>query len=439
MKGKIQLAAILLMCGIATALKSQDDPIDPKRYDFATQSCVIAPRGTCQEFLVKRCPDCGEVRQETITETSINIPQVSAASQSAPENVLNCYRENLRVSPTWINTATWVDRLAKIMVVDTLKNDIILYSIKGITSEFPSRNAINIKSVEGTVKNDSDYILKLVGTKIVLLDGELKVIDRDVNFQIDKDGKKNGLGSLYDWVVAPQEVFAFGTVRSGPPDNHQYESGFIQAGISKKPFAINNARLSIPFDYIDYYLVGHKYVAANDNYAFFLKMGSLAELYRVPIAGGSPEKMNLSFPGEFSRVPKLKTEVAGPADAKRLYEEIETYSIPVGIYGYQKKLYLLTRSPEGKGTAWWLYPIDPSTNKIFTRLRLPSTANHLTLVPSPDYWFIFEKGSVRDDRSQAINTLLAVPTQWIVGTSSPHLRSSSGAPQCLSTANNGRS
>src|SRR5437764_15418965 len=77
-------------------------------------------------------------------------------------------------------------------------------------------------------------------------------------------------------------------------------------------------------------------------------------------------------------------------------------------------LYLLALSPSETQTIWWLYQIDPLRDKIIGRVLLPTAAQHITLVPTSAYWFIFEKGSVQDPGRQKIGSLLAIPTNWLV-------------------------
>jgi hypothetical protein len=106
--------------------------------------------------------------------------------------------------------------------------------------------------------------------------------------------------------------------------------------------------------------------------------------------------------------------MAGPRDASALFKEIEGLTIPVGLYGQGNMLYLLTRKPDSQGaTSWSLFQIDPQKDQVIGELRLPTKANHLTVVPSPEAWFLFEKGPVESPGAQNISSLLSIPASWI--------------------------
>ncbi len=424
MRPKISSVPMLLMAWmfIVGAKGNSQSINDKSRYDFGTQSCVVAPQGTCQDGFVGKCNSCGGAPR--VEESDLYFKGVEWAQNSSGGKNRRCYRESLRHSPAWISSAMWVDSSSQIMVVDPQKHEVILYSIKGLQVNPPF--AVDGKKVKSGAKGRNEYILKLLNSRAVVLDEGLGVADADGNFQKDKAGRTNSLGSLYDWAVANDRIFGFGAIKiSG-----QYQSGFLGGNIGGVPLSVDGMQLLEPFDYLDYYLLGYQYVAVNESEAFFLKMGDFADLYRVPLGGGKLESIKQLIPADFSHVPKIKTQDAGPAEAKKLYEEIEGYKIPAGIYGYGKMLYFLARSPEGKGTAWWLYQIDSAKKVVSPGLRLPTHASNLTLVPSPDFWFIFEKSGIKDDNSQDINDILAVPAQWIVDPASSPLKRKSNNVEC---------
>ena len=97
-------------------------------------------------------------------------------------------------------------------------------------------------------------------------------------------------------------------------------------------------------------------------------------------------------------------------------------SIPVGLYGRNGLLYLLTREPKtggGTGTLWQLFPIDPERSEVLAPIALPTNINHLTIVDSPGDWYIFEKGAVEPAGRQLIASMLVIPNSIIRSHSVP--------------------
>ena len=100
---------------------------------------------------------------------------------------------------------------------------------------------------------------------------------------------------------------------------------------------------------------------------------------------------------------------AGPV----LYKSLERSTSAVRLYGRGNFLYLLTRKPAGQGTSWQLWQIDPRRDTIVRSLTLPTQANHVYLAPGPLHWAVIEKGAVIQSGSQAIHSMLLLPSSWI--------------------------
>jgi hypothetical protein len=320
------------------------------------------------------------------------------------------------------------------MVVDPRQNEVLLYSVDANTSEIFLPGHPKAKKVSGAAKSQARYILKM-GNKALILDAYLKG-NQELDIGRDHAGHLNGLGSLYDWAAARDQIFAIGmfsdsaAVTSASKDFHL---GFLEAHIGKDTASIDDAKFLMPLEDSPYYVLGHSYVAANDLSAFMLKMnaGSSAELWEFTFANGRKRRLlEKTFPAEFRRIPRIVSETDGPENSVGLYGEIEHYHLPVGIYGFEKMLYLLARSPIEGGTAWWLYQIDPGSDKLVGRLRLPTTADHVSIVPASNAWFIFEKGPVQAGGSQKIETLITIPTNWIVNPLSSPLADGSKGRTC---------
>ncbi len=100
---------------------------------------------------------------------------------------------------------------------------------------------------------------------------------------------------------------------------------------------------------------------------------------------------------------------AGPI----LYKALEHSTSAVALYGRGAYLYLLTRKASGQGPLWQLWQIDPQRDTIVRSMTLPTRANHLLLAPGPISWAVIEKGPVIQPGSQAIKSMLLLPSPWI--------------------------
>ena len=82
-------------------------------------------------------------------------------------------------------------------------------------------------------------------------------------------------------------------------------------------------------------------------------------------------------------------ESAGPADTA--YESaLAAASYPAGLYGDEFGLYVLVRDATGDSIVWNLNHIDPERDELVGRLRLPTRAAHLSLLPGRKYWVLEE-------------------------------------------------
>jgi hypothetical protein len=143
--------------------------------------------------------------------------------------------------------------------------------------------------------------------------------------------------------------------------------------------------------------------------------------------GAEPRRLR-AFPARFA------SPAALPLDPTReqipaVWGEMERSTMPVGIYGWEDALYVLSRSPGASGTDWWLTRIDPAQDAETGTVQLGTRANHLLVVPGDRYWALIEKGPVESSFwDQDVTGIVAVsaeqirvwrPDQLICGAAAP--------------------
>jgi len=327
-----------------------------------------------------------------------------------------CFRANLEDSPSWISSAAWVGKRSEIIVVDPLRNKLLLYATDGTAKKFPDPRIAHAKYPSSITRHGDGFLLQMVENSFLYLDGDLSVT-KERKLLNESKGIKGTVGSLYDWTVTGNDLIAYGSVDPVDPQE-DFQLGFFRTPLNS-PSAID---LLKPYEDGDYYVLGFPYLASTADHGYFLLMDAgEPAIYEISRKVDYSRKLS-AFPPGYRNAPKLQSDMSGPSSAEALFKEIEGLTIPVGLYGHQGMLYVLTRRPLTEDRIEWrLFQINPREDKVSGSVVLPTSSNarHLTIVPSKDMFFIFEKGSVGAFGQQKISTMLALPSSWIVNFSMP--------------------
>lgn len=350
-----------------------------------------------------------------------------------------CDTLDLEIQPKWISTAELNPSSGEILISDPKGRSVLAYKVSTqkmstvkLDSEIPPAS---ITKVQG------GFLIKYRDDAVIL--GSDKKLLASVNLRNTKAGGATGLGSLYsNWVTKDATFIGYGSIVRSDLTAQEYQPsrgfqlGFLRGTVTAASGQFRNIELLEATEDNDYYVFGFPYFAATENGLFYVRMvsGGEASIVRVrDNATGSAALEPLStFPEKFRVIPKLKTKNEGPASAAPRFAEIEKSTIPVGLFGQGKYLYLLARHSDGAETQWSLFQIDPSsTSQKPVELRLPTKAHHLSVVPGPDSWYFFERGEVKAWGDQEIRTVVQIPRAWIEEPlSSPLLAASPRVQAC---------
>jgi hypothetical protein len=327
---------------------------------------------------------------------------LAAADQaSADQKAASCYRLDLQDPPRWItSSAAWDRENQRLLMVDPVKDRVVSYNLLGERGTIANLR-FDLRPVK-IARSDDGFLLELADGSMLSLDRRLAVTGQKLAVKLAGEAEKSGADapkiSLYQWSsAAPGSFTAFAAVVR---EKAQY--GFFQAR--------GNAglQLLLPADerQKDFFLLGTPYLASTAGETFFLSMARHPALYRV--SDGKAEKLTNALPPQYATRPDFRTpRMTGPRTAVPRFKELETFSIPAGLYAQDGLLYLLAREPAAGGkTTWWLYRIDPAGDgSVSGRVRLPTNANHLTVIPTPDRgWMLIERGRVGLDQSGQYQT-----------------------------------
>ena len=115
----------------------------------------------------------------------------------------------------------------------------------------------------------------------------------------------------------------------------------------------------------------------------------------------SPAAFIQELVGEGRRLeafPELPTPLptlpqARPDRLTEFYAALEASSYPAGLYGDEDSLYVLMRDATGGEPVWDLHRIDPKRDAVVDKIRLPTSAPHVSLLPGRRYWVLEESAS----------------------------------------------
>jgi len=259
------------------------------------------------------------------------------------------------------------------------------------------------------------------------------VFEKNVNS--DRRTEDTVLAVYPCWTVVQDTIFAYGALDSGVEDTSDpYKSKSFKMGFftfnAGRPELVNGklkGEIVQTLNKFDYYVLGSPYMATMGERVYYLEMADYASLYVYsPGEGGAPVPLD-DFPGSDELLEEFEVNDFDTSD--EVYAAVERLSIPAGIYADadQGFLYLLRRRPDRGLTAWTMTKLLPNPyaqkiEKDLGTVNLPTTASHLTVHFSADSVLVFEKSSVRPDRSQDVDAVLVIPRTWVTEPATSPLR-----------------
>ena len=387
--------------------------------DFGTFSCVDG-NGECSDIqmLAENTPE-SEVNFAVLDdESAMTIPSPSRTTQVPAMDSCSIVPLATTNKIRWVGTAVWVEHSAEMLVLDPVTNQILSISPSGVVTTDKRGMALTSQNQETFLparleKLDKGYLLTTLDANAIVIDAAYRARLASGNMQKNSDGTSTKIGNLTDLLVAGSDLLAYGSIR--PEGGSSFSLGFVHAHIQMRPWQVKDAELLKVSADQKYYLLGHRYIAYATSGIYFLAMreGS-ATLFKYSPSGHLPKPLK-ALPVEYSKVPAIKSSFKRPSDATLLFKEIETFRMPVGLYGQGRYIYLLTRRPliGQDGTEWRLHQIDPIADRLTGAIKLPTSANHLTVVPAIDAWYFLEKDSVEAPGRQNVRSMIVVPSGWI--------------------------
>lgn len=148
--------------------------------------------------------------------------------------------------------------------------------------------------------------------------------------------------------------------------------------------------------------------------------GRDADAYALRVDEGQPFIQRLSGSGErlgvFPDWPDPMPDLP-PVSAMGHYpawwEAVENASFPASLYAEGPYLYVLVRLASEDGPEWELHTVDPAAESLLHRVRLPTRAAHVSLVPGLRHWALLEASSYAEDTLRMPQRLLILSAEAI--------------------------
>jgi len=238
--------------------------------------------------------------------------------------------------------------------------------------------------------------------------------------------KKLQIEAIYDMAPMGEGLLAFADYREITPEqpNGLWGSAFLYLGAAGKNQLVYS--IDPDSDVVFQYAREMPYLAAVNGVGFILFMDQKPTLAKVKIGADGIDGVEMleNFPEEFRYRPHLVRQFAMDQvrQLKQYYTALEDSTLGAGIYSWSGELYLLGKKPaESNGdTAWWLIRLDQDTGDELSRVRLPTDAPHLIVVPG-DHWAFVQmgKGRVEDGLGPqnsiyfGTRSMVVVPNDWL--------------------------
>jgi len=318
-----------------------------------------------------------------------------------------CSRVSLKQAlPQWISSAAYIESQNRIGVVDPLRNKLLIVSPLGQSILFDEKDfGVSEKELTPAILSatNNGFLLSMIDQRLWRLDQNLNRIGLE---DLDKTSKSGGvIVTTYDFVVVGGDILSVGAVKT----KEGYRFGFFRAPLNEP----NQFTMLKDVPSVNYYTIGNRYMAGLKGKEYGVLMTPHPSILEFSTTGVS-RVLNV-IPDTYQALP-FKTQPTGPSSDELLYKEVEGRHMPAGLYAQNGLLYLLTRDPgEGGRTEWRLWSIDPSQPKPHASapIKLPTNANHLTVVNTAKNWFIFERGAVQSAGNQVIGSMLVIPNSLI--------------------------
>jgi hypothetical protein len=338
------------------------------------------------------------------------------SSLAAPDA---CRRELLTHSPGWTISGSWTPDGETLLVVDILHNQILRYSplgeSLGTLPDIAERTVEKFFPQVLKTQEGSDTVLELASGRIVTLDPDGFGIRTTHDIFAEAIDGRWGIRSLFLWHPAGQDLVSVSDLKDlTKPDEDKtaWKRAFVRIPLAD-PASFSSLHhpeaedLNISNQEREFYRLGNPYLAALGGTGYMLRMTDPVRIYEN--TAGSAILQGLAGYTYGSRLPDLPP-FSTFADIPAVLGAVEESSMPVGLYGWNGRLFVVTRIAGQPQARWQVTSIDPSTGIVHGTATIPLAAAHVTIVPGPKQWAFLEKSHAYGPGDQLTKSVYFVPS-----------------------------
>jgi hypothetical protein len=345
-----------------------------------------------------------------------------AVAAPGTQPVVRCERVYFTQPPTWTLSGVWGsdDRL---MLADPVGNTVLEYLLpsgrmvgalpKALAADFGQAKPSQIQAA-----GNGELLLELTNDRLVTFSNTFRLKGRPVEVvaplgKTDAGSPETRIESLWGWTLAGGDLLGYGDISFD--GRKRWESGVFRFPMSNpRNFDILSSseqdssrifyRLDMPF-----------LTSLEHGTGYVLLMKDRLGIYR-----SERGKPGLEFVTALPRGLEVNPDLPDfrrKEDLPSVMRAVEQSTMPTGLWGWDRHLYLLSRSPAGTKTRWVLTKIDPrpGASRFVGSVVLPTQAHHLTVVPGRRWWALVEKGPVLGFGAQTIDSAVLVPSDALRG------------------------
>ena len=323
---------------------------------------------------------------------------------TADTSAENCELTRPRRLPLWSMSGAW--RGDTLLLADSFGNAVLNYSKeRGFLREEKSPFADMMSLRPRAIKPYGNGWAMQFENHFVALDSTMRPV---LNADVFKDGEEVGtrLATTYSWTTGESHIYSCSDFQ----ERGVWQRGLVRFALERPWEFTTLQKFSGEHPMMLHCRLGYPLVAAIESTGYFLIMEDrpLIAAYAV----GEPERVLANV--DLGTRPEIPDYTSSEQYAITM-REVEAAKLPVGLFGWGRYLYLLTREPSSEsGTTWRLLKIDPvGTGAVLAEVVLPSRSPHLTVIPGAHHWALVEKGRIRRIGDQDVLGIRYVPAAAI--------------------------
>lgn len=325
-----------------------------------------------------------------------------AQSRTRESRSERCWSDKVGPFPKFSSSGAWTSEGHDLLLLDNYERTLVKYTAEGrfrgaIQSSLYSE--LQGGTPRAIVGDGKSFYIQVAPDRFVQVDDQYsyaRVVAR-------KSANGARILKVFGFAVAGEDVVAYSHVAT-PGGGDQ---GFVRFQKSA-PEQFRWLLHPVSDGEERYFQLSMPYIAAIGDTAYILRMESLYSLFRNRKDEPDLHKLSALDPDKtgIANLTAPLPEFRGAQDLPAIMDALRySKNLPVGIYAFEKRLFVLYRNWTGKRTEWTFLVVDPEKDEVVGRVEVRIDADHLTVVPGPKYWALVQKRNAEGMRDQEVTGL----------------------------------